>query len=280
MTITASLPAVMPNRLMQRQELITAVDALYAALPEFATQIDAVVAAFNFNSTNSTSTTSLAIAIASKSLTVQTSKSYVPGQAVTIARTSDATKWMRGEVTSYDSGTGALVVNARTMSSVGGTFTDWTISQAAVEGLVADNVVTVHTGNGHGSTNTKRRRFQTTKEATGTDITYADSATLGGSFTANGTGLYEIYYYDSYSGGRASFGITVNNSQGSTTITTVTGSERLLMTSSSTVGGVPVAVCRTIKLIAGDVFYAHTDGTPDTTTEAQTYLSVRKVAVI
>jgi hypothetical protein len=38
------------------------------------------------------------------------------------------------------------------------------------------DIVTVHTGNGHGSTNNKIRRFTTTMTNTGSAITYADSA--------------------------------------------------------------------------------------------------------
>jgi len=247
-------------------------------LGTFFPELQAVVAAFNFNATNSTSTTSILISIASKSLTVQSGKSYVPGMAVTIAYTTDATKWMRGEVTSYDAGTGALVVNVRTISQTTGTFTAWTVSQAAVEALVGNHIVTVHTGNGHGSTNTSRRRFQTVKESVGSAMTYADSAANGASFAVNEDGLYEIYYYDSNTTTRAFFGITVNNSQGTTSISSVTGNDRILYGSSSTVGNITSAITRTVKLLAGDVFYPHTDGTTNATAETSCYLSVRKIA--
>jgi hypothetical protein len=43
-----------------------------------------------------------------------------------------------------------------------------------------------------GSTNTAVRRWSTILENTGTDITYSDSATLGGSFTINTNGIYSI----------------------------------------------------------------------------------------
>ncbi|MBS0424617.1 MAG: hypothetical protein JSR71_09400 [Proteobacteria bacterium] len=247
-------------------------------LGTFFPELQAVVAAFNFNATNSTSTTSILISIASKSLTVQPGKSYVPGMAVTIAYTTDATKWMRGEVTSYDAVTGALVVNVRTISQTSGTFSSWTISQAAVESLVGNHIVTVHTGNGHGSTNTKWRRFQTIKESIGVAVTYADSASNGASFTINEDGLYEIYYYDCNTSTRAFFGITVNNSQGTTSISSVTGNDRVLYGSSSTVGGVTSPITRIVKLLANDVFYAHTDGSTNASNQESCYLSVRKIA--
>lgn len=86
--------------------------------------------ALNAPGTNATSTTSTLIGTGSKSLTVQTGKLFVVGQPVMIARTSDpGTTWMAGNVTSYNSGTGALVVNA-VWTAGSGTFTDWTISLA------------------------------------------------------------------------------------------------------------------------------------------------------
>jgi hypothetical protein len=94
--------------------------------------VNSVAQAFNFNSTNSTSTTSLTIGTGAKSLTVDASKSYLPGQTVKIARTSDGTKWMLGDVTSYNSTTGALAVTVSKIQG-SGTFTDWTITLAATD---------------------------------------------------------------------------------------------------------------------------------------------------
>ena len=84
--------------------------------------------AINSPGTSATSTTSLSVSIGSKSLTVQTGKAFVVGQPVMIARTSaPSTTWMHGKITSYNSSTGALVVNAE-LATGSGTFTDWTIS--------------------------------------------------------------------------------------------------------------------------------------------------------
>lgn len=248
---------------------------LKLAIPQFNTAIDA----FNFNATNSTSTTSLAITVASKSLTVQTSKSYVEGQAVTIARTSDATKWMRGEVTSYNSGTGALVVNVRNVSSAGGTFTDWTISQAAVEGLVNYSIVTTHTSNGHGSSNNKICRYTTASVNTGTAITYADSATLGATYTINEDGIYATYMIGIYSGGASVFGISKNTSQATTAITGITAADRVALAGSASSGNYN-PVCRLLKLVVGDIIRPHDDGTTNGANELDAYFSIMKVANI
>jgi hypothetical protein len=98
----------------------------------FITQLIAIVKAFNFNATNSVSTTSLSIGTGAKSLTVDDEKSYLPGQTVKIARTSDGTKWMVGDVTAYNSTTGAIEVTVSKVQG-SGTFTDWTITLAATE---------------------------------------------------------------------------------------------------------------------------------------------------
>jgi hypothetical protein len=245
-------------------------------LDTFMTEIDAVVTAMNLNSTNSTSVTSLAIGTGSKTLTVGTAKSYVIGMTVKIAYTTDGSKWMLGEVTAYNSGTGSMTVAVRTINSTG-TFAAWTVSMAATTINVGEHIVTVHSGNGHGSTNTKRRRFTTTKESTGTAITYADSATLGASFTINEDGHYEIYYYDSQTAGGATFGVTLNNAQPTTAITVVTGNDRLLIGTAPS-SNAPSPVTRIIKLVSTDVIYAHTDGLCNTTTEGTAYFSIRKVS--
>ena len=108
----------------------TKADAFIAALPVFVTEANAQAAALELNSTTSTSVTSLAIGAGSKSLTVDTGKSYQPGMSVKIAYTTDPTNWMHGDVISYNTGTGALVVNVTTISG-SGTQAEWTITFSA-----------------------------------------------------------------------------------------------------------------------------------------------------
>lgn len=105
-------------------------DALLGALPQFVNEVNATAAAMNLNSTNSVSTTPLLVEVASKSLTVEAAKSYVPGQTVKIAYTADPTKWMLGDVMSYNVSTGAMVVNVQYRQG-SGTYSAWTISLAA-----------------------------------------------------------------------------------------------------------------------------------------------------
>jgi hypothetical protein len=75
-----------------------------------------------------TSTTSLTVATGTQSPTVTTGKPFVAGHPIKIARTSDPINtYMTGTITSYNSGTGALVANITTIAGTG-TFTDWTCS--------------------------------------------------------------------------------------------------------------------------------------------------------
>lgn len=102
--------------------------AFLGALPKMALQMNAAAVAMNANGTNSTSTDSHTIAASgSKTFMVQIGKSYVPGMTVRAAVTADGTTWMQGDVTAYDSVTGALVItmNASTGS---GTYSAWTLS--------------------------------------------------------------------------------------------------------------------------------------------------------
>jgi hypothetical protein len=80
-------------------------------------------------STSSTSTTSNTIGTGSKSFTVETGKGYLAGQSLSIAYTTTPTNRMFAVVTSYNSGTGALVVNVQAIEG-SGTFTDWAIALA------------------------------------------------------------------------------------------------------------------------------------------------------
>ena len=116
-----------PNRNNAPSTFAANMDEFLAWLNRASTEINTSVAAFNFNATNSTSSTSLTIGTGSQSLTVQASKSYVEGMTVRIASTASVGNWMQGEVVSYNSGTGALVVNV-VYTSGSGTIAAWTVS--------------------------------------------------------------------------------------------------------------------------------------------------------
>lgn len=248
-------------------------DAFLGALPTFANEVNAVAEAFNLNSTNSVSSTSDTIATGSTTITVETGKSYVVGMAVTIARTADGTRWMRGEVTAYDSGTGSLTVNVRFISSSGGTYSDWTISQAFIESSFNESVLIVSgngSSDGYGSTNNKIPKFSTTDTDTGSAFTFSSTAANGASVTINEDGLYSILYIDS--GTNLQAGISLNSSQLTTSVVSINATDRLsLGLFSSLVSGIP----GTVRLSSGDIIRPHTNGNARSSNTS--YLTVRRV---
>lgn len=137
--------------------------------------------------------------------------------------------------------------------------------------------VVVHTGNGHGSTNTRIRRFTTAMTNTGTDITYADSAANGASFTVNTTAFYAIQYTDNYQSSNSYIGISRNSAQLTTSIQSINVADRIAYATWANGGpGLYVPATTVLKLTAGDVIRAHTDGNPGDATNG-CFFSIEKV---
>lgn len=122
-----------PSRGQSGSVFAAAMNALLAWIVTMVPQMNTAIAALNFNSTNSVSTTSLTIGTGSQTLTVEAGKSYVVGMGIRIAYTTDATRWMHGYVTAYNSGTGALTASITSISTSGGTYAAWTTSLASAE---------------------------------------------------------------------------------------------------------------------------------------------------
>ena len=140
---------------------------------------------------------------------------------------------------------------------------------------VGTHRVAVTVGNGHGSTNTKIRRYTTTKTSTGTAITYADSAANGASFTINEPGLYEMSMTDIQGASAVNFGVSVNSAQLTTNIQSITDADRVF--AASTPNGSYMTITRTWRLAAGDVVRPHTAGTADGATALESNFSIIKV---
>jgi hypothetical protein len=127
---------------------------------------------------------------------------------------------------------------------------------------MSSSEVCVYNGaNGHGSTNICIRRFSATFINRGTAITYADSATLGATFTINEDGIYSINYQDARTSGSAAIGISLNSTELTTSISSIsfTNFVAYVETGSSAESG---QANQTMFLKAGDVIRAHTDGLP------------------
>jgi len=93
---------------------------------------------------------------------------------------------------------------------------------------VARSIVRLAGGGGFGSTNIATRRFSNLLFTRGTDITYADSATLGATFTITVDGVYSISYTDQFNSA-AYFGVSFNTTQPATSVAAIAQSERLAM---------------------------------------------------
>ncbi|MFO0271356.1 MAG: hypothetical protein ACK53W_12580 [Gemmatimonadota bacterium] len=83
-----------------------------------------------------TSSTSTTIGTGSKSLTIEAGKGFVSGMTVVAWDATDPTRFIAGEVTSYNPGTGALVISVLAGDTGGtGTVTSWEVSIAGRRGV-------------------------------------------------------------------------------------------------------------------------------------------------
>lgn len=106
-------------------------------------------------------------------------------------------------------------------------------------------------GSGHGSSGTAIRRFTTADANVGGAITYADSATTGSSFTINETGLYAMGWHDRMSGGGNVLGFSVNQSDLTIAVESLSWPQRLFYNNSaSTTESLSFAIA---LLTSGDV---------------------------
>lgn len=153
----------------------------------------------------------------------------------------------------------------------------WGTAQSGVN-LANRSQVTVTEGNGHGATNTKIRRFANSQLSAGADITYADSASLGGSFTINTTGVYAISYTDYRNTTVVQIGISVNTSAPTTSIASLTYAQGYRGETRVFVGDTSPNFSTVLILNAGDVVRAHTDGNPSGTSASEpTIFNITKV---
>lgn len=143
--------------------------------------------------------------------------------------------------------------------------------------------VRVHTSNGRGSTNTVIRRFTTVVDNYGTAITYADSATLGATFTLNEDGVYAINHFMDVaaSGSIALAGISLNSSQLTTTINTITTADVLAIGEIEVAAQTDPSIAAaswTGFLRAGDIIRAHGNTSNDPASASKCQFTICKVA--
>ena len=133
----------------------------------------------------------------------------------------------------------------------------------------------LNTANGYGSTNTAIRRFTNIVNQAGPDITYADSVTLGGTFTINTSATYSISFSDQFTAA-AGLGITINSTTLATGIGGVAVAEILGVSSTPAAN---LASCASFSgyLAAGSVIRAHTGGTAAGTSTTFCQFSIARV---
>lgn len=142
-----------------------------------------------------------------------------------------------------------------------------------VSGAIKQEVL-VNTPNGFGSTNTRIRRFTNLVISSGSAITYADSSTLGSTFTINEAGSYAINYVDR-SSATGNLGISLNSTALSTGIVLIDAEERLaISTQSASAVFHHLSFCGYFE--AGDIIRAQSDTAMDFT-GVQAHFRVTKI---
>ena len=169
---------------------------------------------------------------------------------------------------------GAAGTNGQVLTSAGSGLPTWTTLSTGA----GDHAVILNSGNGFGSTNTKIRRYTTTQSSVGTAITYADSATLGASFTINEAGIYAFSCQEIEAATGESIGVSINSTQLTTSIGSgsITLSTRPMFVQAGSAGGIVYGFTAIFKCAVNDIVRPHTSGN-QVSTGTDTMVSIRKV---
>ena len=114
---------------------------------------------------------------------------------------------------------------------------------------------------GHRSTRNKRRVFSVLVTRIGESITRVNTAANGDEFLINRHGIYSVKYLDRRTNGSMSYGVSLNTSQFTTGINSITAVNRISHSDIATAedsGTRQLEVA--IRLIPGDVLRPHDDG--------------------
>ena len=90
-----------------------------------------------------------------------------------------------------------------------------------------NSAVWLNTQNGYGSSSTAIYRYTNVVSNNGTSITYADSATLGSTFTINTAGMYSMSMWFNVGSGGGEVAFSLNSTQLTTRALSITVSTRL-----------------------------------------------------
>jgi hypothetical protein len=107
-------------------------------------------------------------------------------------------------------------------------------------------------------------RFANTVQSIGSDITYTDSASLGNKFVINTAGVYNVAYTAVFASG-SWFGISVNSTQLSTFINSITPPENRIAVASTSAINIINQCSVSYRFAAGDIVRAHINNVGVTT---------------
>jgi len=141
----------------------------------------------------------------------------------------------------------------------------------------AQSMVRLNTPNGYGSTNTKIPRFSNVVTNQGSDITYADSATLGASFTINTAGVYSIIHCNASNTAAMALGMSLNTTGPTVSIVSLTITE-ILAIASTAAAAYATDASWIGYLPAGSVVRPHTDGTALNSVANYTHFNITRVS--
>lgn len=177
-------------------------------VPLLIQQINTDIQALNFGNLNATSTTSVLIGTGSKTFTIQTGKGWTGGMwGIAADAAAASTNSMQFQVTSYNSGTGVLVVNVPAGGTLGsGTLTNWVISwtppggltQTALTALLQNQSATGFTAAGTQPTYTVTTGYGAQAAGQRLRVIFPTVTTFGAQPTLNrdGLGAVNIVQYD------------------------------------------------------------------------------------
>lgn len=154
---------------------------------------------------------------------------------------------------------------------------DISVTPFSYDSVGGRSQVRVNTSNGYGSNSSNKiRRFSGSVDNYGTAITYAQSSTVGDSFTINEDGLYAISYTDQGSGSDT-FGLSLNSSDLTASILSLAVGQRL--SSFRTGGGSWPTNCMWTGFLKNtDVIRAQSDAAASVGTAAYTQLTIVQIS--
>lgn len=106
-------------------------DAFLSALPAWADAANALEQSLQLVATTGTSVSSLTIGTGSRTLTTQGGKAWAIGSFVYVVSAASVANLMVGQVTAYNTSTGALTLQVKAIGG-SGTYTSWVIGLAAI----------------------------------------------------------------------------------------------------------------------------------------------------